>query len=105
MGIRDLIEWKPLRDWHAVPSRNERLVDRARGLFFVRRREVVATQEVHSDVLEEQRPEGMLGVSASVAYVATDPRTASISKSAAMFAPNATSTMWSTPSGASARTR
>ena len=53
----DLIQWQALRDLEAFPSRNERIVDRSRGLHFVSRPEVVATQEVDPDVLEKKRPE------------------------------------------------
>src|SRR4051812_12477261 len=49
----DLLEWILLRDRHAAPACDECLVNRVRGLFSVRRREVVAPQEVHSNVLEK----------------------------------------------------
>ena len=78
VGSRDFVERKALSDWHSLPTSEERRIDRLSRLLLVPWCEVVAAEEIHSHVLEEQRPKRDVGRATLVAYVATDPRTASV---------------------------
>src|SRR5262249_49810695 len=57
VGLGDPIERQGVRDLESRPPRPERLGDRTGSVGLLGGAEVVAAHEVHSDVLEHERPE------------------------------------------------
>jgi hypothetical protein len=97
-GIRSAIS-KP-----AHPAANAALRSCAASIFISAGKSSLPKKNIRT-FLNTSCQNGISGSAVLVAYVAIEPPNASNSISVAMFAPKATSTIWSTPSGAIILTR